>query len=256
MTSRPSIGVVLSLVWLMAPPAVRAQVRTTGQIVGTIKDATGAVVPGAVIEATDVGTGIAASAKSTLEGGFVFPALQPGHYRLLATAAGFQPAVVSDLVVETGRSSNVEIRIEVAGVEEQVRVEARAAVVETTASTVSTTVSNAEIAKLPLSGRNVLNFALLTPGAATSSDARFSTFNGLPGGAINITLDGINDNSQRFRSGGTSFFVFAPVRLGAVDQVTVSTSGLTADAGAEGAVQVQFVTRRGTNALRGQIYDQ
>src|SRR5207247_9838993 len=83
-----------------------------------------------------------------------------------------------------------------------------------------------------------------------------STFNGLPGGAINITLDRINDNSQRFRSGGTSFFVFAPVRLGAVDQVTVSTSGLAADAGAEGAVQVQFVTKRGTNALHGQLYDQ
>src|SRR5262249_28075284 len=68
--------------------------------------------------------------------------------------------------------------------------------------------------------------------------------------------DGINNNSQRFRSGGTSFFTFAPVRLGSVEEVTISTSGLTADAGAEGAVQVQFVTKRGVNDVHWQVFDQ
>jgi len=116
-------------------------------------------------------------------------------------------------------------------------------------------VRNEQIAKLPLAGRNILSFALLVPGTATSTGARDSEYNGLPGGAIAITLDGINNNSQRFRSGGTSFFVFAPVRLGAVEEVTVSTGGLTADAGAEGAVQVQFTTKRGSNSFRGQVFD-
>ncbi len=87
--------------------------------------------------------------------------------------------------------------------------------VETTSTTVANTVSNEQISKLPLAGRNILSFALLVPGAATSSGARDSEYNGLPGGAINITLDGVNNNSARFRSGGTSMFVFAPVRLGA-----------------------------------------
>src|SRR6185436_17951461 len=71
----------------------------------------------------------------------------------------------------------------------------------------------------------------------------------------NISLDGVNNNSARFRSGGTSFFVFAPIRLGAMEEVTVSTAGLTAEAGAEGAVQIQFSTKRGTNALHGQGFD-
>jgi hypothetical protein len=75
-------------------------------------------------------------------------------------------------------------------------------------------------------------------------------------GLPNITLDGINNNSQRFRSGGTSFFTFAPVRLGAIEEVTMSTAGLAADAGAQGAVQVQFVTKRGSNEFHGQIFDQ
>jgi hypothetical protein len=238
-----------------ATPAV-AQIRTSGQVVGTVRDASGGVVPQAELVLQDTGTGLVLNAKSDKEGGFTFPSLQPGRYRLTAVAQGFQPATVADIVVETARATNVTVAFEIAGVQERVQVEGRAPVIETTSSTVSTTVRNAEIAKLPLSGRNILDFALLTPGAATSAAGRFSTFNGLPGGAINITLDGINNNSQRFRSGGTSFFTFAPVRLGAIEEVTVSTVGLTADAGAEGAVQVQFATKRGTNDLHGQVFDQ
>src|SRR4051812_17956043 len=247
---------IVNVYVLAAAVPVHAQVRTTGQVVGTVRDASGAVVPNADLVLQDTGTGLVLNAHSDKDGGLTFPNLQPGKYRLTAVSQGFQPASVEGIVVETARTANVSVGFEVAGVQEKVQVEGRAPVIETTSSTVSTTVRNTEIAKLPLSGRNILNFALLTPGAATSSDGRFSTFNGLPGGAINITLDGINNNSQRFRSGGTSFFTFAPVRLGAIEEVTVSTAGLTADAGAEGAVQVQFVTKRGTNDTHWQVFDQ
>jgi hypothetical protein len=254
----PSCAALLfaALTTLAVAMPAHAQVRTTGQIVGTVKDPSGAVVPDADVEVTDAANGQRQAGKSSSEGGFIFPALQPGHYRILATASGFEPALARDVVVETGRTSNIDLKFAVAALQEQVRVEARAPLVETTSSSISTTVSNKEIANLPLSERDVLGFALLTPGTATSSTQRFSSFNGLPGGAINITLDGINNNSQRFRSGGTSFFTFAPVRLGAVEEVTVSTSGLTADAGAEGAVQVQFVTKRGTNQMHWQAFEQ
>jgi hypothetical protein len=243
-------------VYLAGASPSTPQVRTTGQVVGTVRDASGAVVPQADLVLQDTGTGLVLNTKSDKEGGFTFPNLQPGRYRLTAVAQGFQPATLADIVVETARATNVTVAFEIAGVQEKVQVEGRTPLIETTSSTVSSTVRNAEIAKLPLSTRNILDFALLTPGAATSAGARFSTFNGLPGGAINITLDGINNNSQRFRSGGTSFFTFAPVRLGAIEEVTVSTAGLTADAGAEGAVQVQFATKRGTNDVHWQVFDQ
>src|SRR5947209_4749821 len=100
--------VALALLLVAAP--VLAQVRTTGQIVGTVKDPSGAVVLDADVEVTDIGTGAAAAAKTSKDGGFVFPALQPGHYRLLATAGGFQPAVLADVVVETGRATNVSVQ--------------------------------------------------------------------------------------------------------------------------------------------------
>ena len=233
-----------------------AQVRTSGQIVGTVKDATGAVIPAAALVLIDATTGLTAETKAGPDGGFVFPNLQPGTYSLTATATGFRALTLQSIVVQTARSTNIEVKFLVAAASEEVTVIGRTSVVETTSSTVSNTVNNEQIAKLPLAGRNILEFALLVPGATQSTGARDSHFNGLPGGAINITLDGINNNSARFRSGGTSMFVFAPVRLGAIEEVTVSTAGLSAEAGAEGAMQIQFVTKRGSNTFRGQVFDQ
>ena len=120
MSLRLQIASVVGVVLLTSAASVGAQVRTTGSIVGTVKDPSGAVVPDAQIELTDVGTGISATTKSSKEGGFVFAALQPGHYRLLATAGGFQPGVLPDLVVETARATNVTVSLEVPGVQEQV----------------------------------------------------------------------------------------------------------------------------------------
>jgi hypothetical protein len=247
--------VLTALVCLM-PVVSGAQGRTGGQIVGTVKDASGAVVPKAELILIDNGTGTTSETRSGADGNFVFPNLQPGRYQITATFQGFNPVTIQEVVVETARSVNLVVQFEVAGLTEQVRVEGRSQVVETTSTTIANTVSNEQISKLPLAGRNILNFALLVPGSASSAGARDSEYNGLPGGAINITLDGVNNNSARFRSGGTSFFTFAPIRMGAIEEVTVSTAGLTADAGAEGAVQIQFVTKRGTNSLRGQIFDQ
>jgi Carboxypeptidase regulatory-like domain len=247
--------ILTALVCLM-PAVSGAQGRTAGQIVGTVKDASGAVVPKADLILIDNGTGTTTETKSGADGGFVFPNLQPGRYQITATFQGFNPVTIQEVVVETARSVDIVVQFQVLGVTESVQVEGRSQVVETTSTTIANTVSNAEISKLPLAGRNILNFALLVPGSATSSGARDSEYNGLPGGAINITLDGINNNSARFRTGGTSFFTFAPIRMGAIEEVTVSTAGLTADAGAEGAVQIQFVTKRGTNSFRGQVFDQ
>ena len=216
--------VLTALVCLM-PVVSGAQGRTTGQIVGIVKDASGAVVPKPSSMLIDTATGTTSETKSGADGGFVFPNLQPGRYPMTATFQGFNPVTIQQVVVETSRSVNIVVQFQVAGVTEQVNVEGRTSVVETTSTTVSNTVSERADCEAAASGRNILDFALLVPGATQSTGGRDSEFNGLPGGAINITLDGVNNNSARFRSGGTSMFVFAPVRLGAIEEVTVSTAG-------------------------------
>ena len=113
--------------------------------------------------------------KSGPDGNFIFPNLQPGTYTLTATATGFQPTTIQQIAVQTARATDVVVQFQVAGVTEQLNVEARSPIVETSSTTVANTVSNAEIAKLPLAGRNILNFALLrrapppVPARATAS---------------------------------------------------------------------------------------
>ncbi len=259
------IVMLLTVLFAIFVTAANAQVRTTGQIVGTVRDSTGAVIPDAEIQIRDLATGITADTRSARDGGFVFVAVQPGRYALTAVAKGFQPVVMESVNVETSRATNLTIQCEIAGIQEQVQVQGQTTLIETSSTTISSTVGNAQIEKLPIGGRSVLVFALLIPGAqqnasrtpgTTSPAARDSHINGLPGGAINITLDGVNNNSERFRSGGTSIFTFAPTRLGAMEEVTVSTAGLTADGGAQGAVQIQFVTKRGSNVFHGQAFDE
>jgi hypothetical protein len=75
----------------------------------------------------------------------------------------------------------------------------------------------------------------------------------MPGGTINPTIDGVNNSSNGFKSGGTSFFGTVPARLGAVEQVTVETAGLGGDDGVTGGVNLKFVTRRGTNKYQGSF---
>ena len=148
----------------LLPALSAAQGRTTGQIVGTVKDGSGAVVPKAELDADRQRNRTTSRNPSGAEGNFVFPNLQPGRYQITATFQGFNPVTIQEVVVETARSVDLVVQFQVAGLTEQVRVEGRSQVVETTSTTMANTVSNEQISKLPLAGRNILNFALLVPG--------------------------------------------------------------------------------------------
>jgi len=231
---------------------------TTGEIHGTVLDPTSALVPGVSLKLRDVSTGLEKTSTSDSSGAFIFLSVQAGSYRLTATAAGFQTAIYDGLVVDTARTTDIVVQMKVGAVTETVEVQATALQLETSSNQIATTVSNTYIQELPFNGRDILNFALLMPGSQTANDrsGRNSTFNGLPNAALNITIDGVNNNSQRFKTGGTSFFEFAPSRLDAVDEITVSTSGSGAEASSEGAMQVRFTTKRGTDTYHFKVFEQ
>jgi hypothetical protein len=107
---------------------------------------------------------------------------------------------------------------------------------------------------IPLAGRDASPLTQLAPGAQTTGDARYGTFNALPTGAINITVDGMNSNFQKFRTASSGNYSPAPVRLGAIEEVGVSTGNLTADSGAEGAVAIRYQIKRGTNRWHGSAF--
>ena len=257
----------LCLIATAAGSTCFAQVTQTG-IHGTVKDSSGAVVPAAVLQLTDIATNTARKTTAGDNGSFVFTGLQDGDYRLVASKPGFANAVTDSITVDAGRITDVNIVLQVGGTTDTVEVTASAVALETTSNEIGTTISTKEVNTLPFDQRDALYFALLTPGVQSSSagatvagqnggaESRYSTFNGLPNASLDITLDGMNNNSQRFKSGGTSFYAFAPERLDAVDEMTVSTSGLGADAAGQGAMQIRFTTKRGTDQYHFHVLQQ
>src|SRR5215475_11100378 len=234
-----------------------AQITTTG-IRGIVRDPSGAVIPQATIKVTDKATGIEQTTVSSSDGGFLFPSLQFGSYKLSASATGFQTTVIAAITVDSGRTTDVSVEMQVGAATETVQVTALAEQLKTTTNEVGATINNKLVQNLPYNGRESLSFALLMAGNANANDStgRNSTFNGLPNASMNISLDGMNNNSQRFKSGGTSFFSFAPSRIDAVEEVTVSTTGLGAEASGEGAMQIRLTTKRGTEQYHGKVLHQ
>src|SRR5262249_2377796 len=161
--------------------------------------------------------------------------------------------IIGSVVVESGRTTDLSVDLEVGTTSETVQVTASAEQLNTTTNEVGSTITNNLVQNLPFVGRDGLNFATLIAGNMRTSSDRNSTYNGLPNASLNITLDGMNNNSQRFKSGGTSFFAFAPARIDAIEEVSVSTTGLGADAGGEGAMQIRLTTRRGTDRYHGKV---
>ncbi len=229
-----------------------AQITTTG-IRGIVRDPSGAVIPNATIKLTDTATGIEQNTVSSSDGGFIYASLQFGKFKLAVSAPGFQNTVIEAVIVESGRTTNVSVDLQIGTASETVQVAAAAEQLNTTTAEVGATINNKLVQNLPYAGRDSLNFAVLVAGSSRSTSDRNSTFNGLPNASLNITLDGMNNNSQRFKSGGTSFFAFAPARIDAIEEVSVSTTGLGADAGGQGAMQIRMTTKRGTEEYHGKI---
>ena len=126
-------------------------------------------------------------------------------------------------------------------------------IIQTQSSTVSTTINTNQITKLPMTSRSAMDFVNLLPGVSTPGGNRDATINGLPQGTINITLDGVNIQDNTLKTGDGFFAIVSP-RLDAIEEVTVTTASQGVDASGQGAVQIKFVTRGGTNTFTGSGY--
>ncbi|HLV95263.1 MAG TPA: carboxypeptidase-like regulatory domain-containing protein [Candidatus Acidoferrales bacterium] len=235
----------------LVPGLARGQARTEGQLSGTVVDPSDATIPEATLTITETSTGFATTVTASSSGAYVFPDLQPGTYTLTASAKGFASGTYHGVVIYAGRTTDLKVQLKVGTAAETVEVSAQGEVLETTTNTLATTVSGDTIQNLPLNGRDALPFAQLMPGAQVGGDQRFTTYDAMPNGAINISIDGTNDNFSRFRTSTTGFFTGAGLRIGAVDEMTVSTDQLGADAAAEGAVTINVTTKHGTNEFHG-----
>jgi hypothetical protein len=250
---RLGLVVLFAIVFASAGTLAYAQGSSTQTLSGTVVDGSGAVIPGADVGAKHAGTGIVSNAVSNAEGIFSMPSMQIGTYTVTVTLQGFKTAVIQNVVLTSTAGANVKAIMEVGGVSEQVTVSSASEIVQTQSSTVSTTINTNQISKLPLTSRSAMDFVNFLPGVTTANGNRQAVINGLPRGTINITLDGVNiqDNTLRTTDG---FFAIVSPRLDAIEEVSVSTAAQGAGDAGQGAVQVKFVTKAGTNSFTGSGY--
>ena len=253
MRVRNQLTVCAVLIGVTVP--LLGQVATTGSILGVVKDPSAALVPGAEVVCVGSETGSRASTRTTESGTYVCLNLVEGIYRLEVTANGFSREVVNNIKVSVATSVTVDVKLEVGSTGQVVEVQADATPIVTSTSSVTTTITGRQITELPLSTRSALDLAFQMPGASGGGGVRYTSFDGLPHGSLNVSVDGVNvqDNLLKSSSGG-SFYTYIQPRVDSVDEVTVSSAANSAATG-EGAVQITFVTKRGTNAWHGLAFE-
>lgn len=147
-----------SLAWAQTP---------TAEITGTVSDPTNAVVAGATVAITNLGTNLQRVLATNSAGVYDAPSLAPGVYSIRVTMTGFKAEVRNNIEVQVNQVARLNFTLEVGNVSETVEVEAAAPTLETETTTIGTVIENKRIQELPLNGRNYLQLASLVPGATT-----------------------------------------------------------------------------------------
>src|SRR6267143_2778148 len=243
--------VSLLLFAFVAAPA-HAQM-TNGIFTGTVTDPQGAAVAGAEVSITNVGTGSTVTVKTNAEGAYRIPELAVGTYKFTVSAAGFKKAVKAGLYLNSGVIERVDFKLELGQQSETVVVEAGAVQVETEDSRLSTPIGAAQIANLPLNGRNVFDLITLAPGAVDVTGVSFENGHNTVVNGLRPNFSGflVNGSSDKGLSGGVVTVPNADI----VEEFQELTLNMSAQYGNSAAAIVNVVTKSGTNSLHGSVYE-
>ena len=253
----------ISLAALLIAP-VFAQFETA-EVLGTVRDSSGAAVAKATVMLINQDTGIQAKTTSDENGNFLFSNVKIGRFTVTAEAAGFSKAVASDVRVDVGARQRVDLTLQVGAVTDSVQVTGAAATLETDSSEHGQVINTQQIVELPLNGRAYSDLALLSTNVhrsplaasfAVSGTPREGSFNvnGMRSTYNNFLLDGLDNNAYSTSNQGFSNQVVQP-SPDALAEFKVITSSYSAEYGRVGGAVVNAVLRSGTNQFHGTAYE-
>lgn len=227
----------------------------TGTISGHVVDPNGAAVPQAKVQLLEQQTGLSRSALADESGFYIFPLVSVGVYQIGVEAPGFKTSEHPGIRLEVNQNLTVPVKLELGTVTETVLVQGAPPQVDTVSSSVKEVVDRARIRELPLNGRNVLQLQQLVNGAvfAGSGDQFGNTpafqVNGGVFFSNNYTLDG-GEHSDSFFNSAITF-----PNPDAIEEFSIQTSSYSAEYGRNRGATVNAVTRSGTNAFHGGLYE-
>jgi hypothetical protein len=239
-----------------------------GSILGTVTDTSGAAIPGAQVSAQNTATGLERTTQTTDDGSYLIPELPIGTYNLTVTMTSFQVSVTSSVQVGVAAQKRVDVSMRPGAVTQRVEVSAAALPqVDTTSDVLGGVLSPGEIQNLPLNGRDYQKAIYLTPGIAGSPDqisdspGSYGVFsmNGARGRSNNFLLDGtdMNDgyrNDPAINEAGVFGTPATILPVDAIEELNVLSNYMPEYGRNAGAV-INIVTRSGTNAIYGDLFD-
>ncbi|MGD1106994.1 MAG: carboxypeptidase-like regulatory domain-containing protein [Terracidiphilus sp.] len=242
-----------------------AQSGTSSAISGTVTDASGAMVSGASVTATQVDTKAERTGRTDAAGHFLFSQVTPGTYRVAVQAVGFADATSQPTLVGVGRDVALNFTLQVSSAAQTVEVTAQQGLLTLDNPNSTTTIEAKTIENLPNPGQDLTYLTQFTQGAlmntaGSSSDAKAPggygnvEFNGLPATSNGYILDGYDSNDPwlGLNIGLSTNLV---IGLDAVDQSTVNTNSFSVDQGRYAVAQVNYFTKSGTNEFHGDLYE-
>jgi outer membrane receptor protein involved in Fe transport len=259
--TRLPVRTLLAVALLINASSAAAQ-GTTGSISGFVTDDTNAALPGATVTVREVDTDQKRVIVTDAAGRYRAQGLSPGKYELSVELQGFRPARIADVPLTVGQDAAINIQLKVGGLDEQVTVTGEAALVNMRQSSVAALVDEKQIRELPLNGRDFSQLTLLQPGVTSSPSTSRQVDRGMGtqvsiAGArpnqISYQMDGTDVNFQGNGSPGSAAGGLLGVET--VREFQVLVNNYSAEYGRSTGGIVTAVTRSGTNALRGTVFE-
>src|SRR5215813_12059104 len=260
--------VCLCGVFLFGQTPVYAQ-QTCATLVGTLTDATGAVVPNARIKVVNLSTGAAREVITDDSGDYSFAFLPAGNYEVTISAVGYKTKKIDRLTLQVSQTLRQDFTMDVGAVSETVNVTAIGVQLQTENSTVGTVIDSAKIVELPLNGRNFVQLAQLIPGVQSGTPGSITVRRGRGSigqtdawfGSTAMSANGSRDTANRFFIDGieamdhdAETYSFSP-SIDSLAEFKVETSTYSAENGGAPGGQVNIVTRRGGNKLHATLWE-
>ncbi|WP_263384333.1 TonB-dependent receptor [Granulicella arctica] len=231
----------------------------TGAVTGSVTDATGAVIPGASVVATNVDTGVATSTQSNQSGIYTIRFLQIGRYRVNVAAPGFGKQSTSNFALEVAQEARIDIKLSIESANQTVEVTNTAPILNSENPTTGDTITAQQATELPLQARNFSSLTTLVAGAVAPNPTAQNNVgrSGYNGGFFvngnreqsnNYTLDGADINEAI-----DNYIGYSP-NVDAIGELKIITGNATAEYGNANGGQVVMVTKSGTNALHGNAF--
>ena len=235
---------------LLVPPAFSQE--TTGTITGSVSDPQSAVVPGAVLTLNNLDQGASRKATSNQQGIYEFKFLEPGRYQVTASRIGFRQLVKTDLVVAVGQTMRIDFSLQLGDVNQSISVrDTRSQMLKPESSEVSQVINSAQVADLPLNGRNFEDLIPLMAGATTGMQ-------GQSNGGYN--LNGSRSDSNLFVIEGQSNSDFnhnllIRPEIDAIQEFQILTATFSAEYGSSGGGIVSIQLKSGGNQMHASLFE-